>query len=84
VLCGQGRVQVLAELPLEPEHQRGHASLYDRLNCGSVQVTRLRWALAAVGLPGWDDGRIRVAVDSGNWLRPDPGTSCWASFRVSG
>jgi DDE superfamily endonuclease len=51
VLCGQGRVQMLAELSLEPEHQRGHGALYDALNCGKVQIARLRWALAAVPLP---------------------------------
>jgi DDE superfamily endonuclease len=56
VLCGQGRVQMLAELSLEPEHQRGHGALYDALNCGSIQIARLRWALAAVPLPGWEDG----------------------------
>ena len=42
-LCRQHRVQMLAELSLEPGHQRGHGALYDALNCGSVQVTRLRW-----------------------------------------
>jgi hypothetical protein len=80
VLCGQGRVGMLAELSLEPEHQRGHGALYDALNCGSVQITRLRWALAAVALPRWDDGRIRVAVDVSNWLRPDAATSPGRSF----
>jgi len=80
VLCGQGRVQMLAELSLEPEHQRGHGALYDALNCGSVQIARLRWALAAVPLPGWDDGRIRLAVDVSNWLRPDAATSPGRSF----
>ena len=80
MLCGQGRVQMLAELSLEPEHQRGHGALYDALNCGSVQIARLRWALAAVPLPGWDDGRIRLAVDVSNWLRPDAATSPGRSF----
>jgi hypothetical protein len=80
VLCGQGRVQMLAELSLEPEHQRGHGALYDALNCGSVQIARLRWALAAVPLPRWDDDRIRLAVDVSNWLRPDAATSPGRSF----
>ncbi len=62
---------MLAELSLEPGHQRGHGALYDALNCGKVQVSRLRWALAGVPLPAWDDGRIRLAVDVSNWLRPD-------------
>lgn len=80
MLCGQGRVQMLAELSLEPEHQRGHGALYDALNCGSVQIARLRWALAAVPLPRWDDDRIRLAVDVSNWLRPDAATSPGRSF----
>ena len=79
-LCRQDRVHVLAELSLEPGHQRGHGALYDALNCGKVQVSRLRWALAGVRLPAWDDGRIRLAVDVSNWLRPDAATSPGRSF----
>jgi hypothetical protein len=75
VLCRPGRVQMLAELSLQPECRRGHGAVYDALNCGDVQVTRLRWALAALPLPAWPDGRIRLAVDVTNWLRPDAGTS---------
>ena len=52
-LCKQDRVHMLAELSLEPGHQRGHGALYDALNCGKVQASRLRWALAGVPLrPG--------------------------------
>ena len=80
VLCKQGRVHMLAELSLEPEHQRGHGSLYDALNCGQVQFGRLGWALARLPLPCWGDGRIRLAVDVSNWLRPDAGTSPGRSF----
>jgi hypothetical protein len=79
-LCKQDRVQMLAELSLEPGHQRGHGALYDALNCGKVQVSRLRWAPAGVPLPAWDDGRIRLAVDVSNWLRPDAATSPGRSF----
>ena len=79
-LCKQDRVHMLAELSLEPAHQRGHGALYDALNCGKVQVSRLRWALAGVPLPAWDDGRIRLAVDVSNWLRPDAATSPGRSF----
>src|SRR5208283_2072811 len=79
-LCKQDRVHMLAELSLEPGHQRGHGALYDALNCGKVQVSRLRWALAGVPLPAWDDGRIRLAVDVSNWLRPDAATSPGRSF----
>ena len=75
VLCRQDRVHMLAELSLEPECRRGHGAVYDALNCGDVQVTRLRWALAGLPLPAWPDGRIRLAVDVSNWLRPDAATS---------
>ena len=34
-------------------------------------MTRLRRALSAIPLPQWEDGRIRLAVDVSNWLRPD-------------
>jgi hypothetical protein len=40
----------------------------------------MAWAEAAVPLPGWDDGRIRLAVDVSNWLRPDAATSPGRSF----
>jgi DDE superfamily endonuclease len=75
VLCAGGPVRVLAELSLAPGHRRGHGALYDAVNCGQVDVARLRWSLAALPLPGWEDGRIRLAVDVSNWLRPDAGTS---------
>jgi hypothetical protein len=38
-------------------------------------VARLRRALAALPLPTWPDGRIRLAADVSNWLRPDAATS---------
>src|SRR5271156_1630576 len=79
-LCKQDRVHLLAELSLEPGHQRGHGALYDALNCGKVQASRLRWALAGVPLRAWDEGRIRLAVDVSNWLRPDAATSPGRSF----
>src|SRR6516225_6001881 len=66
---------MLAELSLEPECRRGHGAVYDAVNCGDVQVARLRRALAALPLPAWPDGRIRLAADVCNWLRPDAGTS---------
>ena len=75
VLCRPGRVGMLAELSLEPACRRGHGAVYDALNCGDVRVARLRWALAALPLPAWPDGRIRLAVDVSNWLRPDAATS---------
>ena len=66
---------MLAELSLEPECRRGHGAVYDAISSGTVQVARLRWALAALPLPAWDDGRIRLGVDVSNWLRPDAETS---------
>jgi len=75
VLCRPGRVHMLAELSLEPECRRGHGAVYDAVNCGQVQFARLRRALAGLLLPAWDDGRIRLAADVSNWLRPDAETS---------
>ena len=45
------------------------------MNAGRVEVGRLRRALAGLPLPAWPDGRIRLAVDVSNWLRPDAETS---------
>ena len=75
VLCKPGRVHMLAELSLEPEHRRGHGALYDALNAGRSRIARLRRALAGLPLPAWADGRIRLAADVSNWLRPDAETS---------
>jgi hypothetical protein len=73
--CRPERVHMLAELWLEPECRRGHGGLYDALNRGEVRIGRLRTALAGLPLPVWDDGRIRLAADVSNWLRPDAETS---------
>src|SRR6516164_9804115 len=75
VLCAEGPVHTLVGLSLVAEHRRGHGGLYDALNAGRVDVARLRWSLAALPLPRWGDGRIRLAVDVSNWLRPDAETS---------
>jgi DDE superfamily endonuclease len=68
-------VRVLAALSLEPEHRRGHGAAYDAVSAGRVEIARLRWSLAALPLPAWPDGRIRLAVDVSSWLRPDAETS---------
>jgi hypothetical protein len=73
--CRPERVHMLAELSLEPECRRGHGGLYDALNCGEVVIGRLRQAVDAIALRPWDDGRIRLAADVSNWLRPDAETS---------
>ena len=70
VLCCPGRVTDLARLSLVPEFRRGHGALYDALNAGRLDVARLRAAVAGLPLPAWPDGRIRLAVDISNWLRP--------------
>ena len=75
VLCKQERVLMLAELCLEPECRRGHGGVYDALNSGDARIGRLRRALAGLPLPQWRDGRIRLACDVSNWLRPDAETS---------
>ncbi|MGH7732478.1 MAG: NF041680 family putative transposase [Gemmatimonadales bacterium] len=75
VLCKPDRVHMLAELSLVPECRRGHGAVYDAVNSGRVQIGRLRWSLAGLPLPAWPDGRIRLAADVSNWLRPDAETS---------
>jgi DDE superfamily endonuclease len=75
VLCADGPVRTLAGLSLVAEHRRGHGALYDAVNHGRVAIGRLRRALAGLPLPAWPDGRIRLAVDVCNWLRPGAATS---------
>ena len=73
--CRPERVHMLADLCLEPECRRGHGGVYDAVNSGEVVVARLRRAVDTVPLRPWDDGRIRLACDVSNWLRPDAETS---------
>src|SRR6266545_3860276 len=75
VLCAGGPVKTLAGLSLAPEHRRGHGALYDAVNCGRVEIGRLRRALAGLPLPRAADGRLMLAVDVSNWLRPGAATS---------
>ena len=75
VLCADGPVRDLAGLSLVPGHWRGHGAVYDALNAGRIDVPRLRWAVGAVPLPAWPDGRIRLAADVCSWLRPEARTS---------
>src|SRR6266566_2258313 len=75
VLCADGPVKTLVGLSLALEHQRGHGALYDAVSHGGVGFARLRWSLACRPLPRSPDGRIRLAVDVSNWLRPDAATS---------
>ena len=75
MLWGGGPAGGLAGLSLVPGHRRGHGAVYDALASGRVDAGRLRRAVAAVPLPAWPDGRIRLAVDVCAWLRPDAVTS---------
>jgi len=75
VLCTQGPVTSLVELSLAVEHRRGHGALYDCVNRGGVDVDRFRNIVASQPIPRCRDGRIVLAVDVSNWLRPDADTS---------
>src|SRR5580700_8119994 len=75
VLCADGPVRTLAGLSLAPEHRRGHGALYDAVNHGRIAIARLRRSLAGLPLPRAADGRLMLAVDVSNWLRPGAATS---------
>ncbi|PSK80132.1 DDE superfamily endonuclease [Murinocardiopsis flavida] len=75
LLCADGPVTSLPELTMTPEYQRGHGAMYDALNTGRLDPRRLRSALTSTPLPRAADGRIVLAVDVSNWLRPDAPTS---------
>ena len=75
VLCTSGPVTSLVELSLAAEHRRGHGALYDSLNRGRVDIGRFRNVVASQQIPRCDDGRIVLAIDVSNWLRPDAATS---------
>ena len=75
VLCADGPVRDLAGLSLAAEHRRGHGALYDAVNHGRVDIGRLRRSLAGLALPRAADGRLVLAADVSNWLRPGAATS---------
>ena len=75
VLCADGPVRDLAGLSLAPEHRRGHGALYDAVNHGRIDIGRLRRSLAGLGLPRAAGGRLVLAADVSNWLRPGAATS---------
>jgi DDE superfamily endonuclease len=80
VLCADGPVASLVGLSLAAEHRRGHGALYDAVNCGRVQVDRLRRTLAGLPLPRDGQGRIVLTADVSAWLRPDAATCPDRSF----
>jgi hypothetical protein len=75
LLCADGPVTSPVDLTLVAEHRRGHGAMYEALNRGSVDVPRLRQVLAGLPMPRAADGRLVLAVDVSNWLRPDAPTS---------
>ena len=75
VLCADGPVRTLAGLSLAAEHRRGHGALYDAVNHGRIDIGRLRRSLAGLPLPRAADGRLVLAADVSNWLRPGAPTS---------
>jgi hypothetical protein len=75
VLCAGGPVKTLVGLSLAPEHRRGHGALYDAVNHGRIDITRLRRSLAGLPLRRDAGGRLVLAVDVSNWLRPGAATS---------
>ena len=48
---------------------------YDAVNSGRIDIARLRRTVAGLPLPRAADGRLRLAVDVSNWLRPGAATS---------
>ncbi|MCE7001630.1 transposase [Kibdelosporangium philippinense] len=80
MLCTDGPIRSLVGLSLAPEHRRGHGALYDAVNCGRIDIARLRNLVAAQRLPRAADDRIVLAVDVTPWLRPDANTSPERSF----
>src|SRR5450755_2172952 len=81
VLCAGGPVRNLAALSLAPEHRRGHGALYDAVNSGRIEITRLRRYLAGLPLPRAADGRLMLAVMSVTGCgpaRPPARTGCSA------
>src|ERR1035438_1919595 len=70
VLCAGGPVHSLAGWSRAPGHRRGHGALYDAVNCGRIEIARLRRSLAGLPLPRAADGRLMLAVDVSHRLRP--------------
>lgn len=75
LLCSVGPVKTLVELSLAAEHRRGHGGMYAALGRGDIEPERLRRVLASTPIPKARDGRITLAVDVSNYLRPDANTS---------
>ena len=74
-LCADGPITSLVELSMAAEHRRGHGALYDSLSNGRINIDRLSKVVASQLIPRCTDGRIVLAIDISNWLRPDAATS---------
>jgi hypothetical protein len=74
LLCADGSVETLVDLSLAPEYRRGHEALHDGINCGQLDVERLRGQLVSQPVPRMFNGRIVLVVDVSPWLRPDVST----------
>jgi hypothetical protein len=71
LLCVEGPVTTPVDLTLTAEHRRGHGAMYDALNRGRIDTARLGRLLSALPQPTAADGRLVLAVDVTDWLRPD-------------
>src|SRR5256886_1914038 len=80
VLCADGPVRDLAGLSLAPGHRRGHGALYDAVSHGGVACGRRRGSRAGLALRRAADGRLVLAADVSNWLRPGAATSAERLF----
>src|SRR3954451_23341702 len=69
-LCAPGPVTSLVELSLAAQHRRGHGARYDGVNQGRIDIGRFRNVVARQRIPRGRDGRITLAIDVSNWLRP--------------
>jgi hypothetical protein len=58
ILCADGPITSLVELSLATEHRRGHASLYDGLNQGRIDIDQFRNVVAT--------NRSHVATTAGS------------------
>ncbi len=70
MLCAGGPVWALASLSLANGHPRGHGAMYDAVNHGGSIPGRPRRCLAGLPLPRVADGRLMLAADVSDWLRP--------------
>jgi DDE superfamily endonuclease len=61
VLCSGGPVRCLAALSLAPGHCRGHGALYDAVNCGRIEIARLRRRRSSARGGGWSPRSARCS-----------------------